>query len=158
MLEITDQVFMNYLPSLQKLRDLEQISLRKNRLTSVSYRLLKNAFPKLRSIDLRENVLDKQTIEVIAQFAYLNILYISECRIYPASLIKVCLNLQELNVLYCDRLSLMHHEQDANSLDFRGIFYIMCLNLKKLMFLSVKGYFDKKLVGLLQLKTEHYTE
>jgi hypothetical protein len=87
-------------------------------------------------------------------------------------LIKIGINLQGINVLYCDRLNFFDSYVEENekvtkteSSELKGIFYIMCLNLKKLMYFSLKGYFSDQAIkseamrnSLPQKKLEGLTE
>jgi hypothetical protein len=40
----------------------------------------------------------------------LNALYISDCRIHSTSLVKICLNLPNLNILYSDNVILVEKD------------------------------------------------
>ena len=63
----------------------------------------------------------------------------------------MCLKLTNLIVLYCDNIVLVNDSNKIISFNFedsdlRGIFYIIALNLKKLMYLSIKGYFSTSII------------
>jgi hypothetical protein len=46
-LEVDDQLLVGYLPALQKMRNLTELQLRNNKLTSRGYAMLFNALPNL---------------------------------------------------------------------------------------------------------------
>ena len=70
---------LGYVSSLGKFKDLEELCVRKNRLTKEGYKVMRNLWPALRSLDVRGNVITTDIVNVITQWKQLNILYVSEC-------------------------------------------------------------------------------
>jgi Leucine-rich repeat (LRR) protein len=101
-LELTDTQLLNCLTSLQKLRDVTELQIRRNKLSQRGFTMLLNCFPNLETLDVSDSN-SKNFFKILGKkLPNLKTLYVNETEMNDHKLKILLQSTNNLRVLYAD--------------------------------------------------------